>query len=119
MQSGGVVLVVSLEGNGQRESHKGDGYHTDGEMYTLNTTEVHAVAYGIDHAITTRVGGCTAQGKCVYENVEGTLKAKGVHAVAFDRAAYNQGKNAKYDFLADDGDTAPTIINRGPGGGVL
>ena len=52
----------------------------------------------------------------MYENVEGTLKAKGVHAVAFDRAAYNKGKNAKYDFLADDGDTAPTIINRGPGG---
>jgi DNA (cytosine-5)-methyltransferase 1 len=50
---GSEVLVVSkgcipLEGNGSRTSHRGDGYGEEGDpMFTLNTTEVHAVCYGI------------------------------------------------------------------------
>ena len=39
--------VVCIEGNGVRESHKGDGYKESDTMYTLNTVEQHAVAYGI------------------------------------------------------------------------
>lgn len=37
---GGMIV---LEGNGQRESHKGDGYKESDVMYTLNTVEQHAV----------------------------------------------------------------------------
>ena len=40
--------VVCLEGNGSRPSHRGDGYLESQVMYTLNATEVHAVAYGIE-----------------------------------------------------------------------
>lgn len=39
--------IVCLEGNGYRPSHKGDGYRVGGAMYTLNSTEVHAICYGI------------------------------------------------------------------------
>ena len=39
--------IVCLEGNGARPSHKGTGYRIGGVMYTLNSTEVHAVCYGI------------------------------------------------------------------------
>lgn len=39
--------------------------------------------YAIDHAITTG-GNCTAQGPCVYKNIEATLKASGVHAVSYE-----------------------------------
>ncbi len=39
--------TVCLEGNGYRESHRGDGWRESDQMYTLNTTEQHAVAYGI------------------------------------------------------------------------
>lgn len=40
-----MVLAV-LEGNGCRPSHQGFGLSTDGKtMYTLNSTEVHGVAY--------------------------------------------------------------------------
>ena len=46
--------------------------------------------FGIDHAITTG-GNCTAQGSCVYENVQATIKASGIHAVA-----YRQGGFAEY-----------------------
>lgn len=37
------IPVVCIEGNGQRESHKGDGYKESDTMYTLNTVEQHAV----------------------------------------------------------------------------
>ena len=37
--------TVAVEGNGARPSHKGDGYKETDTMYTLNTTEVHAVAF--------------------------------------------------------------------------
>lgn len=37
--------TVALEGNGQRPSHKGDGYVVSDKSYTLNATEVHGVAY--------------------------------------------------------------------------
>ena len=40
--------IVCLEGNGSRPSHHGDGYKESGVMFTLNTTEAHAVAYGIE-----------------------------------------------------------------------
>ena len=72
---GGIAVV---EGNGCRPSHKGDGYSTDGSMYTLNTVECHAVAYGLD------------------------------------RASYNQGKNAKFDFSVEE-ELEPPILAKGPG----
>ena len=39
--------IVCLEGNGVRPSHRGDGYKKTGIMYTLNSTEVHGVAYEV------------------------------------------------------------------------
>ena len=74
----GGVAVVALEGNGQRPSHQGDGYKEGEVMYTLNGTEQHGVAYGID------------------------------------RAAFNQGKNAKFDFTVEE-EVEPTVVARGPG----
>lgn len=46
-EGGGYVPMVCIEGNGTRESHKGDGYAETETMYTLNTVEQHAVAYGV------------------------------------------------------------------------
>lgn len=40
---GGIAVVFSLEGNGQRESHRGDGWKESDVSYTLNTTEQHGV----------------------------------------------------------------------------
>ena len=39
--------IVCLEGNGSRPSHRGDGWSVGETMFTLNSTEVHAVCYGI------------------------------------------------------------------------
>ena len=43
------VETVAIEGNGQRPSHKGDGYSVSDKSYTLNTTEVHGVVYSSSH----------------------------------------------------------------------
>lgn len=40
-----VRKIIVLEGNGYRDSHKGDGWKESQTMYTLNTTEVHGVCY--------------------------------------------------------------------------
>ena len=40
------------------------------------------------------------------------------HVIAFDRAAYNQGKNAKFDFSVTEDESQPTITARGVGGGI-
>lgn len=71
---------------------------------------------GIDRADT---AGCN--GKGWRENESYTLNTMDRHAVAYqekvwslDRAAYNQGENAKYDFEISDKGTAPTIVARGP-----
>ena len=39
----GGMAVVCLEGNGSRPSHKGNGFVESDTMYTLNSTEHHAV----------------------------------------------------------------------------
>lgn len=39
--------IVCLEGNGARPSHRGDGWSIGGVMYTLNSTEIHGVAYEV------------------------------------------------------------------------
>ena len=62
-----MYVTVALEGNGQRESHRGDGYKESDTMYTLNTTEVHGVAYGINGQ-----GGSDYQ---VSEDVANTMTA--------------------------------------------
>ena len=42
--------TVSIEGNGSRPSHMGNGYSDDGVSFTLNATELHGVAYRIPEA---------------------------------------------------------------------
>ena len=42
-----LTPAVSLEGNGSRPSHHGDGYSESDTSYTLNGVEQHGVAYGI------------------------------------------------------------------------
>lgn len=81
-----VVLdeTVALEGNGQRPSHHGDGYVISDKSYTLNSTEVHGVAYGVEEPI------------------------------ILDRAFYNQGQNALYEPQLYENGIVPPIVAKGP-----
>ncbi len=77
----GGVVVVSIQGSmiGRQDKNgpKGSGIGED-VSFTLNCTDKHAVAYGID------------------------------------RAAFNQGANAQYNFSIDE-EVQPTLTARGPG----
>jgi hypothetical protein len=95
-----VAHPICIEGNGSRPSHKGDGYAETDTMYTLNTTERHAVVYGIspyhsnawksdnphsgvyeaDKSKTLDALQCGYPG-CNQDGIAPTLVAKGPHAV--------------------------------------
>ena len=77
----GGIAVVAIEGNGTRPSHHGNGYSEEGVGYTLNTTEQHGVAYGIDRA-TYNMGHNAQYAISIQEEVEPTIVAKGPGAVA-------------------------------------
>ncbi len=56
------------------------------------------------------------QGNGINEDVSFTLNATDKHAVAYgiDRAAFNQGQNAKYAFAIEQ-EVQPTMVAKGPG----
>ena len=48
-------VVIALEGNGARPSHRGSGYAAEGSpSFTLNNVEQHAVAVIYEESNTTR-----------------------------------------------------------------
>jgi len=102
---GGMIV---LEGNGARESHKGDGYAESDTMYTLNTIERHAVCIGNGQAEQTKIQEKVGTLNCMHDQ-------QAIMTYGIDRAAFNQGKNAQYDFSVIE-DQAQTIVARGPGG---
>lgn len=77
----GGIAVVALQGSmiGRKDENgpNGSGVNED-VSFTLNTTDKHAVAYGID------------------------------------RAAFNQGQNALYNFAVEE-ELEPTMVAKGPG----
>lgn len=64
--------IVCLEGNGARPSHQGIGFIESEVMYTLNATEVHAVAYGIEPGAAQRLD----PSKRIWRECSPTLRAK-------------------------------------------
>ena len=76
---GGMAVCVqgSMIGRKDENGPKGNGVNED-VSFTLNATDKHAVAYGID------------------------------------RAAFNQGQNAKYSFAVEQ-EVQPTMVAKGPG----
>lgn len=77
----GGVAVVAIEGNGARPSHLGCGFSEEDVSFTLNATEQHGVAYGIDRAALNQ--GQNAQYKpSITREVEPNMTAKGHAGVA-------------------------------------
>ena len=99
---GGMAVV---EGNGSRPSHKGDGYAESDVMYTFNTIDRHAVAYGIDRAAFNQ-GQNALFGFAVEKELEPTIVAKGPAAVA--APTYSASK-ASY-FTAVDEELAGALV---------
>ena len=76
--------------------------------YTLNAIDRHAVAYCIGNGQADQTG---------LHEIAGALNCMHDHQAviyAIDRAAFNQGKNAKYDFLIDGSGKNSTLTAKGP-----
>ena len=118
----GENTLYCLEGNGQRESHKGDGYKESETMYTLNTVEQHGVMLfeprsqdGVPRIYENRVcptlntaqGGqrqpCIVDDSISYQETVGTL-SPGAHA-----GSYN-GQDAYNDMLIVDNSQEPITM---------
>ena len=114
----GGIAVVALEGNGARPSHKGSGYSNEGVSFTLNATEQHGVAYGLDRA-TYNMGQKAKFGIAVEEEVEPTIVAKGPGAVAestyghppvvMGAAGFCTEHSAKSRSIGYEEETSPTL----------
>ncbi len=101
----GGIAVVALEGNGTRPSHRGSGYSNEKVSFTLNATEQHGVAYGIDRAAFNQ--GQNAQfGITIESEVEPPMLAKEPGAVA--HPVYSTSK-ASYHTLAEE-DLVNTLV---------
>jgi DNA (cytosine-5)-methyltransferase 1 len=133
---------IVIEGNGSRESHRGDGYKESETMFTLNTVEQHAVCVSQDaydkffeneksaslKACGGSYGGAepiTASKAGFFLNARNNGKADTLVATDYkdpqvicyglDRASFNQGRNAQYGFSVTE-EQAQTLVAKGPGG---
>ena len=117
------VPIVCLEGNGSRPSHKGDGYVESDTMYTLNSTEHHAVCVenhpadsrvqikedGVVQTLSGRMG--TGGGNVpllmdTYQKTTGALMASG-----YDKLGTQEAANDMYVVQSnwDGSQIAPTL----------
>lgn len=95
----GGMAVVSIEGNGTRPSHNGDGWSEKDVSYTLNATEQHGVAYGIGRDAFNQ--GQNAKCKpAVEEELQPTIVAKGPGAVA--EPTFSSSKASFFTEAAED-----------------
>ena len=103
-------MIYCLEGNGCRPSHYGDGWSMGGVCYTLNTIERHCVVYAIEnHPNDSRV---KLDDRGIVQTLNQRMGTGGGNVpmviqeiISIDRAAFNQGENAKYDFSISGGGT--------------
>ena len=108
----GGIAVISVEGNGSRPSHRGDGYKESDAMYTLNTVEQHCVAFAEKSATLSAGDGPKGPSSQQLGNPEENFVAEPSYGL--DRASFNQGKNAKFGFCVDE-EVEPAIVAKGPG----
>lgn len=110
--SGNNQPVICIQGNvidrSDTAGANGSGWK-ENTCYTLNTIDRPAVVYAtgngqVDNMVLSDKFGAL---DCMHDQK--------IAVIAIDRAAFNQGENAKYDFSIDGGGTAQTVIARGPG----
>jgi DNA (cytosine-5)-methyltransferase 1 len=113
-----------LQGNGIDRADtagcNGKGWRED-ESYTLNTIDRHAVCYSQDAYEACAYDGTQTSPTITANNAGGQQRMpdkgnfNGVICYGLDRASFNQGQNALYDFSIEK-DKAQCIVSRGPGG---
>lgn len=99
------VLQGSMIGRKEENGPQGNGVNKE-VSFTLNTTDKHAVAYGIDRAAFNQ-GENARFGFCVEEEIEPTILARGPGAVAHPTYSMTTGS-----FMQTNEEKAPTLAAR-------
>lgn len=94
-EGGNNMPMVTQEQSASGLVTKGDGYKEADIMYTLNTIEQHAV--------------------CTCKKPEIHSESEHIPCIAIDRASFNQGENAQYNFSIQE-EIAQPLLAKKPGG---
>ena len=110
------AVAYCIQGDIARGAHigqNGKGWSDTGESYTLNTMDVHAVAYNLKNLCLDDQGGSVMN---VLYQIAPTLRAQthGHEPIVIDRAAFNQGINAKYEPHIEESQVMDTLVASGP-----
>ena len=107
---GGIAVI---EGNGSRPSHRGDGYKESDVMYTLNATELHAVAFADVHATLSANDGPKGPSSQMMKNPEENFVGEPSYGIG--RPAMSQGFQARLSFQIEE-EVEPTLVAAGASG---
>ena len=103
--------VICLQGNGidrqDNQGCEGRGWRED-QSYTLNTIDRHAVCVGNGQLAQAKISDKVGALNCMHDQ-------QAVLVYGLDRASFNQGQNAQYDFSVEE-EQAQTLVRTGPGG---
>lgn len=117
LRAGMIPSVITAAGFNGQNSISAAGVELQSEQTpTLTTKKNTDVVYALQGKAIGRKDKNAPNGNGVNEDVSFTLNATDQHAVvyALDRASFNQGINAKYDFEITDSGINSTIVAKGP-----
>mgnify|MGYP003253783834 FL=1 len=112
-QGGMAVVAVqgSMIGRAEKNGLQGSGIGED-VSFTLNTADRHVVAFCEKTATLSANDGPKGPSSQQLKNPESNFVCEKVYGI--DRAAFNQGQNAKFGFAVEE-ELEPTIVAKGPG----
>lgn len=112
-QGGMAVVAVqgSMIGRAEKNGLQGSGIGED-VSFTLNTADRHVVAFCEKTATLSANDGPKGPSGQQLKNPESNFVCEEVYGI--DRAAFNQGQNAKFGFAVEE-KLEPTIVAKGPG----
>ena len=115
--------ICSLQSNAMKSDNPKSGFYETDTSRTLDTGtqspnrgQGGIAVVSIQGSMIGRKDKNGPQGSGVNEDVSFTLNTCDKHAVAYgiDRAAFNQGQNALYNFAVEE-EIEPTMVAKGPG----
>jgi len=115
--------ICSLQSNAMKSENPNSGFYEAHTARTLDTGtqspnrgQGGIAVVSIQGSMIGRKDENGPQGSGVNEDVSFTLNTCDKHAVAYgiDRAAFNQGQNALYNFAVEE-EIEPTMVAKGPG----
>ena len=112
-QGGMAVVAVqgSMIGRAEKNGPQGSGIGED-ISFTLNTADRHVVAFCEKTATLSANDGPKGPSSQQLKNPEFNFVCEKAYGI--DRAAFNQGQNAKFGFAVEE-EMEPTIVAKGPG----